>query len=251
MLNNFLGKKTKLTKNSTKNNIKLTSSPQKIKTDLTSSKFRILNEKLYTMSNEEAKEYFKDNKEDFEIYHKGFSMQCEKWPIIPNDLILKTLKLEKYKNKTIADVGCGEAKLAQNLVPFGYKIYSFDLVSLNKFVIQCDMKKLPLKNKEIDIAIFCLSLMNKNFIPFIYEANRVLKIKGKLLIAEISSRIINLKNFLEIFKQLNFKLFKQKNIENYFTILSFKKISDAKINKKLINKENTFDILKPCLYKKR
>jgi ubiquinone/menaquinone biosynthesis C-methylase UbiE len=93
--------------------------------------------------------------------------------------------------------------------------------------------------------------MNKNFIPFIYEANRVLKIKGKLLIAEISSRIINLKNFLEIFKQLNFKLFKQKNIENYFTILSFKKISDAKINKKLINKENTFDILKPCLYKKR
>ena len=203
------------------------------------------------MSNEEAKEYFKDNKEDFEIYHKGFSMQCEKWPIIPNDLILKTLKLEKYKNKTIADVGCGEAKLAQNLVPFGYKIYSFDLVSLNKFVTQCDMKKLPLKNKEIDIAIFCLSLMNKNFIPFIYEANRVLKIKGKLLIAEISSRIINLKNFLEIFKQLNFKLFKQKNIENYFTILSFKKISDAKINKKLINKENTFDILKPCLYKKR
>lgn len=203
------------------------------------------------MSNEEAKEYFKDNKEDFKIYHKGFSMQCEKWPIVPNDLILKTLKLEKYKNKIIADVGCGEAKLAQNLVPLGYKIYSFDLVSLNKFVTQCDMKKLPLKNKEVDIAIFCLSLMNKNFIPFIYEANRILKIKGKLLIAEISSRIINLKNFLDVFKQLNFKLFKQKNIENYFTILTFKKISDAKINKKLINKENTFDILKPCLYKKR
>jgi len=31
------------------------------------SKFRILNEKLYTCSSEEAVEYFKENPEDFEI----------------------------------------------------------------------------------------------------------------------------------------------------------------------------------------
>ena len=113
------------------------------------------------------------------------------------------------------------------------------------------MKNIPLKDKEIDIGIFCLSLMNKNFIPFIVEANRILKVKGKLLVAEINSRIVDLDKFILQFKLLKFKLIKKVNIKDFFTILTFKKIGDVSLSKDIEDKDNTFDILKPCIYKKR
>lgn len=73
----------------------------KMNENLLSSKFRILNEKLYTISSEEAYEYFKENPEDFEVYHKGFEIQTKKWPVNPNEIILTELKKSKYKNKYI------------------------------------------------------------------------------------------------------------------------------------------------------
>ena len=224
---------------------------QKIENNLEDTKFRILNEKLYKSSSKEAFEYFKSNEDDFITYHKGFSSQSKKWPINPNDLILKSLLLPKYKSQIIADIGCGEAKIAQKLVPMGYKVYSFDLVSLNEYVTVADMRRLPLEDKFCDIEIFCLSLMNKNFIYFIVEANRVLKMDGKLLVAEISSRIVDLQKFINIFQKYGFLVIKHKNINDYFEMVTFKKVKDCKISKKDKQLDNTYDILKPCLYKKR
>ena len=201
------------------------------------------------MSSEDAFEYFKDNKEDFEIYHKGFESQVSKWPKNPNELIIRSLKQKKYKNCVIADIGCGEAKLASTLVPLGYTVHSFDLVSINQYVTCADMKNLPLKNEECDLAIFCLSLMNKNFIQFISEANRILKKNGKLVVAEITSRIINFKNFVKEFQKLKFKMIKKVDIHNFFVILTFKKIENSENN--IEHLSDTYNILKPCLYKKR
>ena len=224
---------------------------EKIENNLEDTKFRILNEKLYKSSSEEALNYFKSNEEDFLVYHKGFSTQSKKWPENPNDIILKSLMLPKYKSKIIADIGCGEAKIAQKLVPLGYNVYSYDLVSINKYVTVADMKKLPLKNKFCDICIFCLSLMNKNFIPFVVESNRVLKMNGKLLVAEITSRIVDMKKFLNVFEKYGFEVIKTKSIHDYFEMVTFKKVKDCTIFKQDEELEDTYDILKPCLYKKR
>lgn len=224
---------------------------EKMENNLEDTKFRILNEKLYKSSSEEALNYFKSNEEDFITYHKGFSTQANKWPANPNDMILKSLLLPKYKSKIIADIGCGEAKIAQKLVPMGYNVYSYDLVSMNKYVTVADMKHLPLNNKYCDIGIFCLSLMNKNFIPFVVEGNRILKINGKLLVAEITSRIVDMQKFLKIFEKYGFEVIKRKNIYDYFEMITFKKIKDCEILKKDEELEDTYDILKPCLYKKR
>ena len=218
---------------------------------LEDAKFRILNEKLYKSSSDEALSYFQSNSEDFITYHKGFSLQAKKWPTNPNDLILKTLLLPKYKSMSIADIGCGEAKLAQHLIPLGYNIKSFDLVSLNDYITVADMKNLPIENGKIDLAIYCLSLMNKNFIPFIAEANRILKKEGKLLVAEISSRIVEISKFLNVFEKYGFKLIKQRSLHDYFEMFTFKKVKDCLISLKDKEREDTYDILKPCLYKKR
>ena len=223
----------------------------KISNDLDDAKFRLLNEKLYKSSSKEALSYFQSNSEDFITYHKGFSLQAKKWPSNPNDLILKTLLLPKYKTMSIADVGCGEAILAQKLIPLCYNIKSFDLVALNNYVTVADMKNLPIKKSTIDLAIYSLSLMNKNFIPFIVEANRILKKEGKLLVAEISSRIVDMSKFLNIFEKYGFKLIKQRNLHEYFEMFTFKKIKDCIISQNDKEREDTYDILKPCLYKKR
>ena len=223
----------------------------KISNSLEDAKFRLLNEKLYKSSSDEAYKYFQSNSDDFRTYHKGFSSQAKKWPSNPNDLILKTLLLPKYNSMRIADVGCGEATLAKNLIPLGYNIKSFDLVSLNEYVTVADMRHLPLENNSIDLAIYCLSLMNTNFIPFITEANRILRKDGKILVAEISSRIVDMNKFLDVFEKYGFKLIKQRNVHDYFDIFTFKKIKDCKISQKDLELKDTYDILKPCLYKKR
>ena len=236
------------------NNIKKSSKEMvttKMSENLDDTKFRILNEKLYNSSSTEALNYFQNNSEDFITYHKGFSSQAKKWPLNPNDLILKTLLLPKYKSKSIVDIGCGEATLAKNLLPLGYNIKSFDLYALNDYVTVADMKNLPLDNKSIDLAIYCLSLMNKNFIPFIVEANRILKKNAKILVGEIGSRIVEMDKFLKVFEKYGFHLIKKRNLNNYFFIFTFVKNNDCIIDPNDQQRENTFDILKPCLYKKR
>jgi ribosomal RNA-processing protein 8 len=72
----------------------------------------------------------------------------------------------------VADFGCGEARLAQSVKN---KVHSFDFVATNEHVTECDMKNVPLKADTCDIAVFCLSLMGKNVVDFVTEANRILK----------------------------------------------------------------------------
>jgi ribosomal RNA-processing protein 8 len=157
------------------------------------------------------------------------------------------LRKRKYNKKVIADLGCGEAYLARQL---DQKVYSFDLVNINEYITQCDLKNIPLEDDNVDIAIFCLSLMGNNFIDFIVEAKRILKPNGLLIVCEITSRIVSSERFVSVFKQLGFVLSKQNDIKNYFTLFVFRLCN--KIKDKLDREGmNSFDILKPCLYKKR
>jgi ribosomal RNA-processing protein 8 len=114
----------------------------------------------------------------------------------------------------------------------------------------------PLKNDEVDVGIFCLSLMGTNFIDFIQEAKRILKNKGILIVSEIMSRIVNTENFIKVFESLGFNLRKKMNIKNYFTLFVFRLEKEEGSNfvtdkDSQITVENSYDILKPCIYKKR
>ncbi|MEE6527664.1 hypothetical protein FKM82_029211, partial [Ascaphus truei] len=73
----------------------------------------------------------------------------------------------------VADFGCGDAQLARSV---RNQVHSFDLVALNDQVTACDMAKVPLLDETVDVAVFCLSLMGKNIVEFLQEANRVLKL---------------------------------------------------------------------------
>lgn len=95
--------------------------------------------------------------------------------------------LSKHPAKTvIADLGCGDAALARALVPKGYTVLSFDLVSDGGFVVEADIcSRVPLPGSEdeddadaaqvVDVVVFALSLMSVNWVGAIREAWRILK----------------------------------------------------------------------------
>jgi ribosomal RNA-processing protein 8 len=163
----------------------------------------------------------------FEEYHQGFRRQVEIWPENPVDTYIRlvharaktTSNHRAHKSKadrphgsspavtsspsaeplprtgntcTIADLGCGDARLAQALAPSKKKlkleILSYDLQSKPPHVIAADIAALPLADGAVNVAIFCLALMGTNWLDFVDEAYRILHWRGELWVAEIKSR---------------------------------------------------------------
>ncbi|GER33324.1 ribosomal RNA-processing protein 8 [Striga asiatica] len=222
----------------------------KMKAKLTGGHFRMINEKLYTCTGDEALNYFKEDPSLFHVYHTGYQEQMSHWPELPNDIIIKWIN-NQSPSLVIADFGCGDARLSRSVKN---KVYSFDLISYDPSVIACDMSKTPLEDSSVDVAVFCLSLMGTNFPSYILEANRVLKTRGWLLIAEVKSRFdpstggADPYKFIKAISQLGFATVAEDFSNKMFILFYFKK-------KKVLEKQKPKDIewpeLKPCLYKRR
>ncbi|WYZ45391.1 hypothetical protein EsH8_VIII_000707 [Colletotrichum jinshuiense] len=198
---------------------KLTPLQASMRQKLISARFRHLNETLYTRPSADAFQLFEDSPEMFSEYHEGFRRQVGVWPENPVDGYIRDIKL-RAKQRTpfrgggrpgaqphatgplplprtdgtcyIADLGCGDARLASTLTAEAKKLHleilSYDLHSPAEHVVKADIANLPLANDSVDVAIFCLALMGTNWLDFIEEAYRILHWKGELWIAEIKSR---------------------------------------------------------------
>jgi SAM-dependent methyltransferase len=117
------------------------------------------------------------------LYHTLYREARQTWTEIPYEKIAKSL--HKRPDWVVGDFGCGEAKLAESLPN---KVYSFDHIAINENVIACDIAKTPLEDKNLDVAVFSLSLMGVNYPDYLKEAYRVLKFGGLLKIAEPINR---------------------------------------------------------------
>lgn len=203
---------------------KLTPLQASMREKLISARFRHLNETLYTRPSEEAFSLFDESPEMFSEYHEGFRRQVKVWPENPVDSFLQDIRTRgKVKTFgkgrpgaappsdlsktalprtagtcTIADLGCGDARLAESLQSDKSKlrvdIKSFDLQSPSPLVTKADIANLPLEDGSVNVAVFCLALMGTNWIDFIEEAYRILHWKGELWIAEIKSRFGPIRN---------------------------------------------------------
>jgi ribosomal RNA-processing protein 8 len=228
------------------NNKKLTPLQIKYEKKLEGAKFRVINEKLYTTTGEAAYREFQQNPQLFDIYHQGFREQASAWPYNPLDGIIEFV-MRNGKNKIIADIGCGDARLAASVPNI---VHSFDLVAANNRVVACDMAHLPLPENSVDVAVFCLSLMGTNILDFIKEAHRILKVDGVLKIAEVRSRFEALENggiksFINALKKAGFDTVPHAR-KNENTM--FFEIECTKSDRSPIFTEFT---AKACLYKKR
>lgn len=291
---------------------------------LTGSRFRMLNEALYTESSLNIQERLRIHPEEFNDYHKGYREQVTKWDVNPVLLFIdlldrilsngvdvdidgasgsatiskhpstsvsgnslldaeliqnihitdtrqstkpsKTTKhkllssfteLTKKDIKTIGDMGCGEAALAQAITPkysSSVVVYSFDFVALNSYVTVANIRTLPLERHKLDIAIYCLSLMGSDYVTFIKEAFRVIRPNGELWLAEVNSRITNTKHLIELFSTCGFRKIKVVPF-THFTLISFRRLEDLDkshpSDKKHVSIKKYENCLVPCVYKRR
>lgn len=91
-LHRSLNVKMKLSKDGNVQNGILTQLQDKMK----GSKFRWINEQLYTQSGDKSLEMIQKDKSLFEVYHQGFREQVRRWPLVPVDVFIKMLKLVLY-----------------------------------------------------------------------------------------------------------------------------------------------------------
>lgn len=238
---------------------------------LSGARFRWINEKLYTTTGSEALKLIADKPDMFDAYHAGFRSQVRDWPLNPIDIYharLADFSASCVAPVVVADLGCGEAMLAQRVLQVDaqsarVKVYSYDLKAANKHITACDISALPLPNGSIDVAIFCLSLMGTDFLKFIQEAHRVLKPQvGKLWISEIKSRFSGsggAKDFVEALEKIGFKLVDSDARNKMFVSLDFVKGKDKRKKERqegvatsvAEESRKVGKLLKPCTYKKR
>ncbi|KAL8434530.1 hypothetical protein Efla_000046 [Eimeria flavescens] len=209
-------------------------------------RFRSLNEFLYTTEGREALSRYQEDPKLFELYHAGYRAQVRSWPLNPLDRVVRWLK-KQPANWIVGDFGCGEATLALRFPE--RKFHSFDLVAANERITVCDIAHVPLENSCLDVAVFCLSLMGKNWPAFLKEARRVLKPKGHLLMVEVASRVECLPDFTAAVEGLGFKNNKQEDLASFFFFLAFSK--EYREAKKPWTPKLTGNLLRPCPYKRR
>ena len=217
----------------------------KLRARLAGGRFRSLNEALYTNNGEENFRRFQAEPELAEAYHRGFREQARGWPRNPLDDVIA--QLQALPRAVVADMGCGDARLAAELGK-RHDVRSFDLVATAPGVIACNIERTPLKNGECDVVVFCLALMGPSLWRFVGEAFRVLKPGGLLKVVEVRSRFedASIDEFVAGCRSAGFDLVKPYDASNrMFVAFDFQK------SKRRPSSTDPAFAFRACVYKKR
>lgn len=171
-------------------------------------------------------EKIKSNPDIWKHYHQMFEENKKTWNVIPTSELIKYFKARD--GLEIGDFGCGKALLYESLSD-KHVVHSFDHYAINNNVTACDISRTPLNNKQLDVAIYSLSLMGTNIADYIKEANRTLKLDGRLFIIEASFRFKDISQFKRQIIQFGFDHLSVKEIGK-FTQIKADKIKDIDID---------------------
>jgi len=89
--------------------------------------------------------------------------------------------------------------------------------------------------------------MGTNFMDYLTEAHRVVKINGRLKIAEVKSRIKNPEKFIAAVEEVGFEFVSQDADNSHFVDFEFRKAT-ARAHS---SREDPAELLQPCIYKRR
>lgn len=167
--------------------------------------FVLMNQKINEEVSEATHQRFITNPDEWRQYHEIYRRTRKEWPVVPYQEAIAWLKIRS--NLRVGDFGCGDAILAAELS--NAVVHSFDHVAINDKVVVCDIRRVPLEDGSLDVAVFSLSLMGSNFIEYLQEAHRCLRLDGYLWIAEPTSRLVNAVAFKELLSRLGFDVFQE------------------------------------------
>lgn len=159
----------------------LTPLQRKMLSKLSGSRFRWINEQLYTTDSESALDMITKQPELFEEYHKGFASQVESWPENPVDTFTRELVyrgvnkmisspgglpgvvVDGHRKVVVSDMGCGEANLAIQIDNFMEEYKKDGKQALKKFKKKYGGgKDISLKNKKLVFEVHSFDLKKIN-----------------------------------------------------------------------------------------
>jgi len=182
--------------------------------------FERFNRRINTEKSETTHLRLNENPEEWLEYHRQYREARESWTVIPFNHWISRLK-QLSPRLEIGDFGCGEAKIQAE---FGDRVHSFDHVSINEGVTSCDISSVPLDDGSLDVVVFSLSLMGKNWSDYLKEAYRCLATNGFVFISEtsnaINGRLVSLKGIL---KECGFEIYDDFENGN-FTFIEARKL---------------------------
>jgi len=187
--------------------------------------FTKLNRKINIENSETTHKRFLNNPEEWHEYHRQYREKRKDWGLTPYEIWIKRIK-RLSPRFMIGDFGCGEAKLAQAV---GSRVLSFDHVAIDSSVNSCDILDVSsiVRDGGLDIAIFSLSIMGKNWEGYIREAARCLNEEGLLFISETTNSLsVRLKNLRDVIKQTGFEIYRDEEID-LFTFIEARKIENS------------------------
>ena len=189
--------------------------------------FTKLNRKINTENSKTTHERMTKNPEEWIEYHRLLDETSKEWNIIPWQYWVKRL-VKLSERLIIGDFGCGRAKISEEPNLAG-RVKSFDHVALEDFsrVTPCDMKDLReyVNDGDLDVVVFSLSLMGKDWEGYIKEAKRCLAQEGLLFITETTNSLDNrLARLRDVIKENRFEIYSDEAIDK-FTFFEARKLN--------------------------
>jgi len=188
--------------------------------------FSKLNQKINVENSNTTHLRLTKNPEEWHEYHRLYRQERQKWNLIPYEYWIKKIN-ELESRLLIGDFGCGEAKIAEAI---SGRVQSFDHVAIDANVIACDMQDISEYVKEggLDVIVFSLSLMGKDWEDYIKEASRCLAKKTGLLYISETTRSLStrLNSLHEIIVKNGFQIINEKQMD-LFTFIEARKIENV------------------------
>jgi len=163
--------------------------------------FSAMNNRWNCSGSDKTHERLLADPEEWLEYHRLFGEARRDWPVTPCLEMIRWCR--EREGLVIGDFGCGEAELVRAVSDL-HTVHSFDHVAINDTVVACNVVSVPLADKVLDAAIFSLSLMGSDFVDYLREAHRTLKLDGWLHIVEKTSRFNDRDQFARELKGLGF-----------------------------------------------
>ena len=195
--------------------------PVEIKTRLRKfGDFSKLNRQINTEKSSSTHKRMLKNPEEWHEYHRQYREARKEWRVIPYEYWIKKIN-KMAPNTIIGDFGCGEAKIRESI---GARVKSFDHVSIDSTVESCDMKSVPVDSGTLNVVVFSLSLMGKDWQDYLKEAARCLSVGGYLYISETTKSLSErLSTLRDVIAENGFEIFSDSEKSN-FTFIEARKI---------------------------
>ena len=166
--------------------------------------FSKLNRKINTENSKTTHGRMLKNPDEWKEYHRQYREARKTWNVIPYEVWIDKIK-KMAPNLIIGDFGCGEAKIAEAI---GNRVKNFDHVSIDPSVESCDMKSVQVESGTLNVAVFSLSLMGKDWQAYLKEAARCLSVGGDLFISETTNSLTErLEKLRDVIQENGFEIF--------------------------------------------